>query len=359
MLYPTELPGHLKLLQREIVTNGLTSVWCNINSSTLVQVTMQDTRSLLLETDFPSIQRQKLQILQVNLGYLCNLSCTHCHVNAGPTRTELMDRDTIDMVLQYLSANGIRKLDLTGGSPEMNPDFQYLVKCATDMDVMVMDRCNPTILMEPGYEYLPEFFARHKVMIVASLPCYSEQNVDQQRGKGVYRDSIAGLKKLNAVGYGKPGSELLLNLVYNPDAPILPPPQQELEEDYKNELWADHQIVFNELYTLANMPISRFGARLLAKDHYSDYMKLLRESFTKANLETVMCRSLISVDYQGFIYDCDFNQMLSIPLLASDKPRTHLRELLALDIDGLDIAVGEHCYGCTAGQGSSCSGALN
>ena len=280
-------------------------------------------------------------------------------MNAGPTRTELMDRDTIDMVLQYLSANGIGKLDLTGGSPEMNPDFQYLVKCATDMDVMVMDRCNPTILMEPGYEYLPEFFARHKVMIVASLPCYSEQNVDQQRGKGVYRDSIAGLKKLNAVGYGKPGSELLLNLVYNPDAPILPPPQQELEEDYKNELWADHQIVFNELYTLANMPISRFGARLLAKGHYSDYMKLLRESFTKANLETVMCRSLISVDYQGYIYDCDFNQMLSIPLLASDKPRTHLRELLALDIDGLDIAVGEHCYGCTAGQGSSCSGALN
>ena len=320
---------------------------------------MQDTRPLLLETDFPPIQRQQLQTLQVNLGYLCNLSCTHCHVDAGPMRTELMDRATIDTVLEYLSVKGIGTIDLTGGSPEMNPDFRYLVERAADMGVLVMDRCNPTILVEPGYEYLPAFFAEHQVMVVASMPCYSEQNVDKQRGKGVYRDSVEGLQKLNAVGYGQSDSDLTLNLVYNPDEPILPPSQEGLQEDYKRELLADHGIVFNDLYALANMPISRFGARLLAKDTYHDYMTLLRDSFSDENLETVMCRSLISVDYQGYVYDCDFNQMLELPLLVSDKPKTHLQALLNTDLEGLPITIGEHCYGCTAGQGSSCGGALN
>ena len=320
---------------------------------------MQDTRPLLLETDFPTIRRDVLQTIQVNLGYLCNLSCTHCHVNAGPTRTELMDRKTINVVIDYLSTKGIGTLDLTGGSPEMNPNFCYLVEAASKMGVRVMDRCNPTILEESGYEYLAEFFAKHEVIVIASMPCHSEQNVDQQRGSGVFRRSVAGLQRLNALGYGKPNSDLLLNLVYNPDSPVLPPPQEELERDYKRILWADHGISFNELFVLANMPISRFGARLLAKGSYIDYMNLLRESFSQANLDTVMCRSLISVDYQGYVYDCDFNQMLLMPLVASDKPRTHLSELLKIDLTGMDIATGEHCYGCTAGQGSSCGGALS
>ncbi|MDA1301020.1 MAG: arsenosugar biosynthesis radical SAM protein ArsS [Proteobacteria bacterium] len=320
---------------------------------------MQDTRPLLLETDFPAIVRGPLQTLQVNLGYLCNLSCTHCHVNAGPTRTELMDHATIDLVLDFVRAQNIGMLDLTGGSPEMNPHFTYLMESASAMGVQVMDRCNPTILVEPGYEGLPQLFADHGVMVVASMPCYQEQNVDKQRGKGVYQDSIAGLKLLNDIGYGQPGSGLILNLVYNPDEPILPPEQSGLEADYKRELKADHGIVFNELYALANMPISRFGARLLAKGQYGDYMTLLRDSFSETNLNNVMCRSLISIDYQGYVYDCDFNQMLSIPLLASDRPRTHLSDLVGQDLEGRAIAIGEHCYGCTAGQGSSCGGALS
>lgn len=320
---------------------------------------MQDTKPLLLETDFPPIQRGKLDTLQVNLGYLCNLSCTHCHVNAGPTRTELMDKTTIDLVLEFLSTNRVTTLDMTGGSPEMNPHFRYLVEEARKLGVTVMDRCNPTILGEPGYEYLPEFFADHEVVVVASMPCYMEQNVDKQRGKGTYQESVDGLVKLNAVGYGRADSGLVLNLVYNPDDPILPPPQQSLQEDYKQSLFDEHGIVFNELFALANMPISRFGARLLAKNQYTDYMTLLRDSFSASNLETVMCRSLISVDYRGYVYDCDFNQMLGMSTLATDQPKTHLQDLLSRDVTGRPIAIGEHCYGCTAGQGSSCGGALN
>ena len=316
---------------------------------------MQDTRPLLLATDFPPIRRAKLETLQVNLGYLCNISCTHCHVNAGPTRTELMDRETIDLVLSFLEQQNIKQLDMTGGSPEMNPHFRNLVVRARALGVTVMDRCNPTILMEPGYEDLPDFFVANEIVVVASLPCYQEQNVDKQRGKGVYQNSISGLKRLNSVGYGVPGSGLALNLVYNPDAPILPPEQKALEADYKRELLQDHGITFNELYALANMPISRFGARLLAKNQYVGYMKLLRDSFSAGNLGTVMCRTLISVDYEGFVYDCDFNQMLALPL---GKPKTHLRDLLEAEFEGMDINVGEHCYGCTAGQGSSCGGAL-
>ena len=320
---------------------------------------MLDTRPLLLETNFPALRRDSLTTLQVNLGYLCNLSCTHCHVNAGPTRTELMDKDNIDLVLTYLQQRDIRLLDLTGGSPEMNPHFKYLVTAARALGVTVLDRCNPTILMEPGFDDLPAFYAANKIIVVASMPCYSEQNVDRQRGKGVYADSIAGLQLLNAVGYGKPGTGLELNLVYNPDEPVLPPGQQGLEADYKRELMRDHGIVFNQLFAIANMPISRFGARLLAKNQYTVYMALLRGAFVASNLATVMCRSLVSVDYEGFVYDCDFNQMLDLPLISTDKPKPHLRDLLTLDLTAAPIAIGEHCYGCTAGQGSSCGGALN
>jgi len=319
---------------------------------------MLDTRPLLLDTDFPAIKRDGLTTLQVNLGYLCNLSCTHCHVNAGPTRTELMDMETIEIVLKFLAEQNIQTLDMTGGSPEMNPHFKYLVTAARALGVTVMNRCNPTILMEPGYEDLPQFFADNQIVVVASMPCYQEQNVDRQRGKGVYADSIAGLLKLNLVGYGAPGSSLELNLVYNPDDPILPPNQQTLENDYKRELRQDHGIEFNQLFALANMPISRYGARLLAKNQYTGYMTLLRDAFEVGNLATVMCRSLISVDYQGFVYDCDFNQMLELPLIGTDKIKPHLRELLSTDWNGAPISVGEHCYGCAAGQGSSCGGAL-
>lgn len=319
---------------------------------------MLDTRPLLLDTDFPVIKRDELTTLQVNLGYLCNLSCTHCHVNAGPTRTELMDMETIEIVLKFLAQQKIQTLDMTGGSPEMNPHFKYLVTAARALGVTVMNRCNPTILMEPGYEDLPQFFADNNIVVVASMPCYQEQNVDRQRGKGVYADSIAGLLKLNLVGYGAPGSNLELNLVYNPDDPILPPDQQTLENDYKRELRQDHGIEFNQLFALANMPISRYGARLLAKNQYTGYMTLLRDAFEVGNLATVMCRSLISVDYQGFVYDCDFNQMLELPLIGTDKIKPHLRELLDTNWNGAPISVGEHCYGCTAGQGSSCGGAL-
>jgi len=320
---------------------------------------MQDTRPLLLETDFPPLFRDQLQTLQVNLGYLCNLSCTHCHVNAGPTRTELMDKETIEMVLTLLAENNIGVLDMTGGSPEMNPHFKHLVVEARRLGVTVMDRCNPTILVEPGFEDLPEFLAEQQVVVIASMPCYQEQNVDKQRGKGVYRESVEGLQKLNAVGYGQPDGNLLLNLVYNPDEPILPPNQESLQQDYEQALGAEHGIVFNELFALANMPISRFGARLLAKGTYNSYMTLLRDSFAESNLATVMCRNLVSIDYQGFAYDCDFNQMLEMPLLATDKARPHLRDLLGKDLAGQPITRGEHCYGCTAGQGSSCGGALS
>ncbi|MDM3869787.1 arsenosugar biosynthesis radical SAM protein ArsS [Porticoccus sp. W117] len=323
---------------------------------------MLDTRPLLLDTDFPSLNRGALTTLQVNLGYLCNLSCTHCHVNAGPKRTELMDRDNVELVLQVLQRHRLQVLDLTGGAPEMNPHFRYLVEEAVKLGVEVIDRCNLTILQEPGYEDLAEFLARHKVTVVASLPCYSEQNVNEQRGKGVFGDSIDALIKLNSLGYGI-DPQLPLNLVYNPNGAFLPPPQMQLENDYKQQLREQYGIEFNSLFTITNMPISRFGGMLLAKGKYHDYMELLKGSYSDSNLETVMCHSLISVDWQGNLYDCDFNQMLELPLrdtqqiIGSDRQR-HLRQLLETDFQGNPIVIGEHCYGCTAGQGSSCGGAL-
>ncbi len=320
---------------------------------------MLDTRPLLARSDFPVIHRTKLETLQVNLGYLCNLSCTHCHVNAGPRRTELMDRVNIELVLDFIERRKIKLLDLTGGSPEMNPHFKHLVIEARKLGVSVMDRCNPTILIEPGYEECAEFLADQQVIVTASLPCYSEQNVDKQRGKGVFLESVKALQSLNALGYGQEKSGLTLNLVYNPTGPFLPPPQEQLEVDYKRELYAQHGIVFNQLFALANMPISRFGSMLVSKGQFEPYMQLLKDNYAPANLETLMCRNLISVDWQGFVYDCDFNQMLNLSLLATDKPCTHLRDLLDSDLEGAAIAVADHCYGCTAGQGSSCGGALS
>jgi radical SAM/Cys-rich protein len=319
---------------------------------------MHATLPLLEQTDFPAIQRTKLDTLQVNLGYKCNQSCVHCHVNAGPNRTEMMDWQTVQTVLHFMRLSGVQLLDITGGAPELNPHFRDMVKQARASNVRVMDRCNLTILGEPGQEDLAGFLADHAVEITASLPCYTEELVDRQRGKGVYEKSIAAIRKLNALGYAKPGSGLTLNLVYNPQGPSLPPAQDKLEADYKRILGETFGIVFDRLFTLANMPIQRFGSTLISKGQFAAYMKLLRDSYREDNLATVMCRTLISVDWQGYVYDCDFNQMLGLPLAIVGKPKVKLAELIGRDLEGNPIAVADHCFGCTAGQGSSCGGAL-
>jgi radical SAM/Cys-rich protein len=319
---------------------------------------MLDTRPLLLATDFPSIHRESLETLQINLGYLCNLSCVHCHVNAGPTRTELMTLETMDQVFALVERTGVKVIDLTGGAPELNPHFRDFVRRARAKGLKVIDRCNLTVLLEPGQEDLAAFLAEQQVEITASLPCYLESNVEEQRGKGVYNDSITAIRRLNELGYGI-GPELQLNLVYNPTGPVLPPAQRGLELDYKRELEQRFGIYFNQLFTITNMPISRFGAVLLSQGQYVDYMALLRDNYSESNLGTVMCKSLLSIDWQGYVYDCDFNQMLELPLGASRRERTHIAELLTgSELNGAAIAIGEHCYGCTAGQGSSCGGAL-
>lgn len=320
---------------------------------------MHDTLPLLEHSDFPAINRNTLEVLQVNLGYLCNLSCTHCHVNAGPKRTELMDKATVDLVLDFIRQEAIHTLDLTGGAPEMNPHFKYLVSRARAMDVTVIDRCNLVILQEQGYEDLAEFLAANKVIITASLPCYLEDNVDKQRGKGTFTASLSALKKLNALGYGQPDSDLQLNLVFNPQGTNLPPEQQALETAYKEHLQTDYGIVFNKLFAVTNMPIQRFGSMLVSKGLFDDYLQRLKDNHRPENLQGVMCRNTLSVDWQGYVYDCDFNQMLQLPLGANPDSRTHLSELNQLPLTGAAITVREHCYGCTAGQGSSCGGALD
>ncbi|MCG7872320.1 MAG: arsenosugar biosynthesis radical SAM protein ArsS [Candidatus Thiodiazotropha lotti] len=319
---------------------------------------MLDTVHLLHPSTFPNIQRERLETLQVNLGFLCNLSCVHCHVNAGPKRTELMSRETVDDVLRFLRSHGLKRLDLTGGAPEMNPHFRYLVEQARAMDVHVIDRSNLVIMQQEGYQDLPEFLAAHQVEVVASLPCYLEENVDQQRGKGSYGQSIKSLKKLNSLGYGLSDSKLTLNLVYNPQGPSLPPPQEPLQADYQRELEQRFGVHFNQLFTITNMPIQRFGSLLQSKGQFGEYMTLLRGAYQADNLQSVMCRTLLSVDWQGYLYDCDFNQMLKIHLKTDNSFKPHLRDLFELDLHGFDIQVAEHCYGCTAGQGSSCGGAL-
>ena len=318
---------------------------------------MHDTLPLLKKTPFPALRRAKLDTLQVNLGYQCNQSCLHCHVNAGPNRTEMMDADTLALIPQVLAARGLGTLDLTGGAPELHAGFRDLVRAAREQGVRVIDRCNLTILFEPGQDGLAEFLAAQGVDIVASMPCYSAANVDKQRGEGVFDLSIAALQKLNQLGYGQSGSDLSLNLVYNPQGPSLPPGQQALQADYKRELLEHFGIVFNELYALTNMPIQRFGSTLVSKGTFDSYMNLLKGSFQEQNLAGVMCRNTVSVDWQGWLSDCDFNQQLGLPLGTSGLQR-HLRDLLGSGIDEQAIRVAGHCYGCTAGQGSSCGGAL-
>lgn len=317
---------------------------------------MHDTWPLLKVSAFPELRRERVETLQLNLGYLCNLSCIHCHVNAGPRRKELMDRDTMQLALVVAERLHVKTLDLTGGTPEMNPHFRWLVEQARANGLHVMDRLNPTIIEEPGYEWVAEFLASHAVETIASLPCHSQANVDEQRGDGVFDSSIRALRKLNALGYAQPGSGLVLNLVYNPNGAFLPPNQDQLEADYKRLLGENFGIVFNHLYAIANMPIQRYGSWLISKGKFDSYMETLRSAHSDANLATVMCRSLLSVDYRGYLFDCDFNQMLKLNLGGRDV-KSHLRDLLDGNVPRR-IGVAGHCYGCTAGQGSSCGGAL-
>jgi len=320
---------------------------------------MLNSKPLLLNSNFPAIQRTQLETLQVNLGYTCNQTCKHCHVNAGPNRTEQMSLETINDLLKFIQQYGIQKLDLTGGAPELNPHFRYLVSEARKLNTHIIDRCNLTILSEDNQDGLAEFLAEHQVEVVASLPCYSQENVDEQRGKGVFEKSITGLQQLNLLGYGKPGSGLILNLMYNPTGAFLPPSQSTLETDYKEKLYKDFNIEFSNLFTLTNMPIMRFGSSLMSKGEFEPYMNLLKTSHSDDNLHTVMCRSLISIDWQGYIFDCDFNQMLDIPSRLDDITKRHIADLKIDELERSNILVADHCYGCTAGSGSSCGGSLS
>lgn len=319
---------------------------------------MRDASPLLQEISFPSISRGELTTLQVNLGYLCNQRCLHCHVNAGPNRTEIMQADTIEVVKKFITDNPVEVLDLTGGAPEMNPHFRDLVSFATQAGLRVIDRCNLTVLREPGMGGLAEFMAQHKVEITASMPCYLKDNVDNQRGSGVFDTSIEVIQHLNSLGYGMPGSELSLNLVFNPQQANLPPPQAVLEQEYKTHMRQSYHIEFHQLLTLANMPIKRFGSTLLSKGSFDEYMDLLQASHHSDNLKSVMCRSTLSVDWRGYLYDCDFNQMLEMPLIHGPALSVHLSEISAPQLRKNPIEVAGHCYACTAGQGSSCGGAL-
>ncbi len=322
---------------------------------------MHATLPLLEISDFPQITRYALTTLQVNLGYKCNQTCVHCHVNAGPTRTEMMDEETLSLIPDVLKARNIGTLDLTGGAPELHHGFRGLVQAARALGVKVIDRCNLTILFEPNQEDLAEFLAKYQVEIVASLPCYSIDNVDKQRGKGTFDKSISALRKLNELGYGKAGSGLILNLVYNPQGAVLPPNQKNLEIDYKRELKENFNIEFNQLFALTNMPIQRFGSMLISKGTFNSYLQLLKDNYAAGNLDHVMCRNLISVDWQGSLSDCDFNQQLGLPSPRSvfDKGLPHLRDLLTKDPEGKPIRVADHCFGCTAGSGSSCGGTFD
>ncbi|THF62649.1 arsenosugar biosynthesis radical SAM (seleno)protein ArsS [Pseudothauera rhizosphaerae] len=313
---------------------------------------------LLEKSSFPAVHRSSVRVLQANLGYRCNQSCVHCHVNAGPNRSEEMSAGSVDLIIDFLTLNpGISTLDVTGGAPELNPHFRRLVSAARSLGRRVVDRCNLTVLSEPGMEWLADFLAEQGVDVVASLPCYLEENVDRQRGHGSFAASIRGLKLLNARGYGLPDGGPSLALVYNPQGAVLPPPQVELEEAYRVHLREEYGIQFTRLLALTNMPIQRFGSTLLSRKEFASYMEVLKGAHRPANLSAVMCRDLLSIDWQGYVYDCDFNQQLGLPL-GAEKHRRHLSEISAPALTGAPIRVAEHCYGCTAGQGSSCGGAL-
>jgi radical SAM/Cys-rich protein len=310
-----------------------------------------------LAVDGLNLRHTRTEVLQINVGKLCNLTCTHCHVNAGPKRKEIMTRETVDRILAWLARTDIPTVDLTGGAPEMIPDFRYFVERvrALPPSRKIIDRCNLTILVERGFEGLAEFLAAQKVKIIASMPCYSAENVNLQRGEGVFDASIAGLQLLNRLGYGVAG-DLPLHLVYNPVGPFLPGPQAELEADYKRELGAHFGIVFNKLYTITNLPIARFASYLRHNGKLDEYMALLINAFNPETMEGLMCRNTISVGWRGEVYDCDFNQQLDMQW-QNGSPQ-FLWDIDPDEVDDREIMTGDHCFGCTAGAGSSCGGAL-
>ncbi|RMH52898.1 MAG: radical SAM/Cys-rich domain protein [Zetaproteobacteria bacterium] len=318
---------------------------------------MIETLPHLNRIGFPTIAREELRTLQVNLGYRCNQRCRHCHVAAGPHRQEMMSPENVAVVIDFLASAAIDTLDLTGGAPELHPLFRRLVTAARRQGVRVVDRCNLTVLEEPGQEQTARFLADCGVEIVASLPCYLPENVDRQRGVGVFDASIRVLRRLNALGYGR-GGDLRLNLVYNPQGAVLPPEQKGLEARYKEELGARYGIAFDRLFVITNMPIRRFGSTLLSRQGFDDYMALLHAAFRPDNLDAVMCRGQLSIDWQGMVYDCDFNQMLGLPAGLGGGSNIHLSQVDPQAVCGAPIRVLDHCYGCTAGQGSSCGGAL-
>lgn len=308
----------------------------------------------LAEQGHDELRAEGIDILQVNVGKLCNMTCQHCHVDAGPDRREIMTRETIDDCLRAIAAANIRTLDLTGGAPEMNPDFRYFVEQARELNCHVIDRCNLTILLANGFKDMPQFLAKHDVEIVASLPCYLEENTDSQRGDGAFQSSIEALRILNELGYGAADTNRRLTLVYNPVGTSLPPNQAQLEAQYRQVLRDQYQIEFNQLFTITNMPISRFLEFLLAEGKYQQYMEQLVDAYNPATVAGLMCRNLISVGWDGELFDCDFNQMLHLSL--QDNQPKHISDFDAKSLSTRRIAINQHCFGCTAGAGSSCQG---
>lgn len=311
--------------------------------------------ALKAHNQFP-LKPSTLEILQLNLGYMCDLTCEHCHVDAGPDRKEIMTQETLLQVLDFIDQTKVKTVDLTGGAPEMNPHFKWFVTELSKRNVKTIVRSNLTILVSnKEYKTYPAFFVEHKVEVIASLPCYTKENVDKQRGGGVFNRSIEALKNLNSLGYGKKDTQLALHLVFNPGGASLPPDQKELENDYKIRLMEDWGISFNNLYTITNLPISRYLDFLLAANKYEDYMETLINAFNPAAAEGIMCKNTLSVDWKGYLYDCDFNQMLQLKV-ATDQQ--HISDFSVSKLMEREIVIGQHCYGCTAGAGSSCQGSL-
>lgn len=305
---------------------------------------------------FPFVKKEHIETLQINIGLKCNQACKHCHVNSSPLRTEKMSYEIISLIPKVIEKYKIKTLDITGGAPEMHPEFRNLITTLSDKNIDIIDRCNLTIFFEDGFEDLPQFLAKNNVIVTASLPCYEKDNVELQRGYGVFDKSINALKILNDLGYGKQKDGLQLNLVYNPVNPILPPSQEILEEDYKRILFEKYNISFNNLYTITNMPINRYADSLNRENKLDSYYKLLKENFNKNNLENLMCKKTISVNWQGQVYDCDFNQQIN--LKGNKGPKT-LSDLMSKSFKfDYEVAVKEHCFACTAGAGSSCGGTL-
>ena len=310
-----------------------------------------------MKTTFPKIKKESIDTLQINIGYKCNQACKHCHVNSSPSRTEMMSEKILDLIPKIINKFNIKTLDITGGAPEMNPNFKKLILSLKNQNINIIDRCNLTIFFEKGYEDLPNFLAENKVIITASLPCYEKENVEKQRGSGVFDKSINAIKILNNLGYGKTDTGLVLNLVYNPINPTLPPPQEKLEDDYKKALYEKYNITFNNLYTITNMPINRYADFLKMTGELEKYFELLANNFNQQNLKNLMCKKTLSIDWEGQIYDCDFNQQLKLKSVSGPK---NLYELLdyASSFD-YQIAAKNHCFACTAGSGSSCGGSLS